>query len=177
MKKENIIILNKCNNHYSKIPLSKSQKEMIMRNSKDIVFEDMSDYKLLGKIEDLDEYITETGLDETRMMSQFKKEKFLKKSDVKSTPSRDSVMDVPEAELFVRYQYEGPQDSKNRDFCAYMMSRYRNEYFRMEDINYMTTHNPNNDFRPYNYWLYAGSYGCRHKWQAYFFSFKDEIGE
>ncbi len=69
----------------------------------------------------------------------------------------------------VRYSYEGPQDDKNRPFCAKLMANDR--YYTREDIQQMSSlfgysvwdyrggfyHNPNtNTTTPY----------CRHKWVA-----------
>ena len=62
----------------------------------------------------------------------------------------------------VRYKYVGPQDSKNRDFCAMMMSA--NRVYRIEDIAEMTSSLANPEFGQYDIFQYRGSYNCRHRW-------------
>ena len=62
----------------------------------------------------------------------------------------------------IRYKYVGPQDNKNRDFCASMMSA--NKVFRFEDIQEMTNVTANPQFGDYDIFQYRGSYNCRHQW-------------
>tara|TARA_Y100000385_G_scaffold288872_1_gene356660 strand:- start:7280 stop:9061 length:1782 start_codon:yes stop_codon:yes gene_type:complete len=63
----------------------------------------------------------------------------------------------------IRYRYTGPQDSKNRDFCAEMLRQGR--VFRREDIDEMTSAMSNPEFGFYSIWEFRGSYNCRHYWQ------------
>lgn len=54
------------------------------------------------------------------------------------------------------FYYSGPQDKRNRPFCAYMMRL--DKVFKRETIDWMT-------FRiGYDVLKYKGSYGCRHSW-------------
>ena len=62
----------------------------------------------------------------------------------------------------IRYKYEGPEDSKNRDFCAKLLKK--NLVFRKEDINRLTIQGENSEFGIYDIFKYKGSYGCRHSW-------------
>lgn len=80
--------------------------------------------------------------------------------DISSSPNESSVEDYAGAR--VRYKYVGPQDSKNRDFCAAMMSASR--VYRIEDIQRMTMEIANPDFGEYDIFTYRGSYNCRHDW-------------
>jgi hypothetical protein len=64
----------------------------------------------------------------------------------------------------VLYRYMGPQDSKNRDFCARMLRA--NLLFRKEDINNMTVKAENKQFGVYDIFKWKGSFNCRHFWQG-----------
>jgi hypothetical protein len=67
----------------------------------------------------------------------------------------------------VLYKYEGPKDSKNRDFCRELLSK--DLLYRIEDINNMSLQGANNEFSSYDIFSYKGSYNCRHRWvQKYF---------
>lgn len=78
-----------------------------------------------------------------------------------SDPNAPSSQDTPDVKF--RYKYIGPQDSKNRTFCAEMMRA--NRVFRVEDINQMSL----TDVNPvgpdgYDIFEWRGSYNCRHRW-------------
>ena len=88
------------------------------------------------------------------------KDKYLKRTVIVAETDEDSIMDF--GSFKVRYYYEGPRDSKNRDFCAYLMSR--NQLFRWEDISHMSEASANDEFGTYDIFKYKGSYGCRHRW-------------
>ena len=82
-----------------------------------------------------------------------------------------SFLDTPNTKY--RYQYDGPVDSKNRDFCKILMTRYtqRGKVFRKEDINNMSFAGVNTGFGPngineYNIFLYRGGNNCRHTWKT-----------
>jgi len=79
---------------------------------------------------------------------------------ITSKPNLPSLQDYGKFEI--RYQYSGPKDSKNRNFCARMMSK--NLIFRKEDINNLTIQGENDEFGIYDIFTYKGSYGCRHHW-------------
>ncbi len=66
-----------------------------------------------------------------------------------------------------RYKYVGPRDSKNRRFCAAMMSA--NKIYRIEDIQEMTDKMSNAEFGYYNIFQYRGSYNCRHQWVVLYY--------
>ena len=96
----------------------------------------------------------------------------IKTSDIKSAGRNfgDSFLDTPTTKL--RYQYDGPVDSKNRDFCRVLMTRYtqQGKVFRKEDINNMSFAGVNTGFGPngideYNIFLYRGGNNCRHEWK------------
>ena len=76
--------------------------------------------------------------------------------------------------IAVRYEYTGPQDGRNRDFCARMMA-LPNRLFRKEDINQMSFSTENKDFGTYSIFKYKGSYGCRHYWKRLLFEKKGVI--
>lgn len=74
-------------------------------------------------------------------------------------PSQDE--DTPNRRY--RYKYVGPQDERNRPFCAEMMKARR--IFRREDIDTMSSMNINEVGPPgYSIFEWRGSYNCRHKW-------------
>jgi len=78
-----------------------------------------------------------------------------------SDPNAPSSQDTPEVKF--RYKYVGPQDEKNRTFCAQMMRA--NRVFRIEDINAMSLANEN-PVGPdgYDMFEWRGSFNCRHRW-------------
>jgi len=102
------------------------------------------------------------------------KDKFnvIKTSDIQAV-GKDlgtSFLDTPTTKI--RYQYDGPVDSKNRDFCRILMERYtrQGKVFRKEDINNMSFAGVNTGFGPngineYNIFLYRGGNNCRHTWK------------
>lgn len=57
------------------------------------------------------------------------------------------------------YYYFGPKDSKNRDFCSYMLRL--DKVFSEEEIQFMS------DMLGYPVLEYAGSYNCRHRWAKF----------
>lgn len=79
---------------------------------------------------------------------------------ITSKPDISSLEDY--GKFQIRYQYTGPRDSKNRNFCARMLSK--NLIFRKEDINKLTIQGENSEFGIYDIFTYKGSYGCRHYW-------------
>ncbi|QDP58512.1 MAG: putative peptidase [Prokaryotic dsDNA virus sp.] len=80
---------------------------------------------------------------------------------ISSKPDLSSLEDY--GKFQIRYIYQGPVDSKNRDFCAKM--RKANLIYRKEDINKLTVQGENSEFGIYDIFTYKGSYGCRHYWQ------------
>ena len=78
-----------------------------------------------------------------------------------SDPNAPSSQDTPDVKF--RYKYVGPQDGKNRTFCAEMMRA--NRVFRIEDIQEMSNRNVN-PVGPdgYDMFEWRGSFNCRHKW-------------
>ena len=81
---------------------------------------------------------------------------------ITSNPNKGSVADF--GSYKVLYQYDGPVDSKNRDFCAKMMEAKL--LFRKEDINSLSVANENKEFGFYDIFKWRGSYNCRHTWKA-----------
>ena len=84
---------------------------------------------------------------------------------ITSTPNDPSQADF--GQVAVRYRYDGPRDSKNRDFCAKVLNL--GLVFRREDINNMSLKGDNTEFGTYDIFRYKGSYNCRHRWQEVFF--------
>lgn len=86
-------------------------------------------------------------------------------NDISSDPEDPSFLD---AGLYkIRYEYRGPKDDKNRDFCSEVLDL--NLIYRKEDIDTMTTNMANPEFGSYSIWDYKGSYGCRHRWHRLVF--------
>jgi len=82
---------------------------------------------------------------------------------------KSSMMDT--SNYKVLYQYTGPEDSKNRKFCAKLinLSKTKGLLYRLEDINNMSLEGANSEFSAYDIFSYKGSYNCRHSWvQKYF---------
>jgi len=76
-------------------------------------------------------------------------------------PNAPSAQDTPDVKF--RYKYVGPQDQKNRTFCAEMMRS--NRVFRIEDVMEMSNRSVN-PVGPdgYDIFLWRGSFNCRHRW-------------
>ena len=76
-------------------------------------------------------------------------------------PNAPSAQDTPDVKF--RYKYVGPQDKKNRTFCAEMMRA--NRVFRIEDVMEMSNRSVN-PVGPdgYDMFLWRGSFNCRHRW-------------
>ena len=114
-------------------------------------------------------------LDKVAVDAPDSKDRFnnVKTSDIKSAGRNfgESFLDTPSTKI--RYQYEGPVDSRNRDFCRILMTRYtqQGKVFRKEDINNMSFAGVNTGFGPngineYNIFLYRGGNNCRHEWKT-----------
>lgn len=86
-------------------------------------------------------------------------------SEISSDPESPSYLD--QGLYKIRYEYRGPRDDKNRDFCAEVLDL--NLIYRKEDIDTMTSEAANPEFGIYSIWDYKGSYGCRHKWHRLVF--------
>lgn len=81
--------------------------------------------------------------------------------DVKGTPETTAI--------YIKYSYEGPQDSRNRDFCAKMLELNRlYSRFEIESISQQLGYSVFD--RRGGFWRHAGTdlttpY-CRHNWQS-----------
>jgi hypothetical protein len=63
----------------------------------------------------------------------------------------------------ILYQYSGPKDGKNRDFCRRVLDL--GMLFRKEDVSKLTITGANSEeFGYYDIFEYKGSFGCRHRW-------------
>lgn len=82
-------------------------------------------------------------------------------TNIISNPNSNSDEDTTRRRI--RYKYVGPEDEKNRPFCADMMSARR--VFRREDIDEMSMQSVN-PVGPigYDIFRWRGSFNCRHKW-------------
>ena len=89
-----------------------------------------------------------------------------------ATPNKPSTADF--GQLSVRYSYTGPQDSKNRKFCAQLMKL--NKIFRREDINNLSIKGANQEFGIYDIFRYKGSYNCRHFFTERFYKRESILG-
>ena len=92
-------------------------------------------------------------------------------ASITSTPNKPSQADF--GNIAVRYRYTGPQDSRNRDFCARLMRL--NKVFRKEDINNLSIVGANEEFGIYDIFRYKGSYNCRHYWEEVFYKRENPI--
>ena len=130
-------------------------------------FDSMSDAKQDAIISALDN----VGINEEDMASagyiEVNKDAFYNEvfAAITATPNKPSVADF--GNLAVRYKYTGPQDSRNRDFCARLMKL--NKIFRREDINSLSISGTNQEFGIYDIFRYKGSYNCRHYWKEVFY--------
>ena len=89
-----------------------------------------------------------------------------------ATPNKPSTADF--GQISVRYQYDGPQDDKNRKFCARLMKL--NKVFRREDINSLSIQGTNEEFGIYDIFRYKGSYNCRHRFIEKFYKRESLLG-
>ena len=76
---------------------------------------------------------------------------------------------APPTQIFVKYSYEGPQDAKNRPFCAKMMEL--NRLYSRADIEKISARLGYSVFdRRGGFWTRKGTNDttpyCRHKWQS-----------
>lgn len=145
--------------------LSEENKQEIKDQLIEVITEDMERYEVIRIIKNLKPYLGPDGPDEEKMLKQ----NFLNTAGINPEPEEPSFLD---SDVVVRYKFEGPFDSKNRDFCHYMLANYRTSYFRREDISQMSFSAANNEFGLYSIWEYKGSFGCRHSWSAYVFRVK-----
>jgi len=101
------------------------------------------------------------------------KDSFIKEAfaTITSSPNKPSQADF--GNLAVRYRYQGPQDSRNRDFCARVLKL--NKVYRREDINSLSIEGVNEEFGIYDIFRYKGSYNCRHYWQEVFYKKESTI--
>lgn len=76
--------------------------------------------------------------------------------------TKDEPSSIDQGLFKFRYQYKGPRDDKNRNFCREVLGL--NLIYRKEDIDKMSLEGANLEFGIYNIFTYKGSYGCRHKW-------------
>ena len=90
---------------------------------------------------------------------------------IKSTPDDSSIADF--GQIAVRYRYDGPRDSRNRDFCGKVMDMAL--VYRREDINNLSVMGANEEFGIYDVFRYKGSYNCRHRWQEVFYKRDSDI--
>lgn len=102
------------------------------------------------------------------------------KLSIQADGDGESILDVNDGNKgrwLVRYRYSGPQDAKNRTFCANLLAFQGTDIvFRKEDINQMSFSTSNPEFGTYSIFRYKGSYGCRHKWKRTIFynDFEDD---
>ena len=123
-------------------------------------------------------YLSECGMKQPEHWKLATEEEYLsdQKTELTTDPTeRSSVNDFMKSDgsgmWYVRYKYSGPQDDKNRSFCAEILSLDR--IYTEEEIK-NGLFNP--EFGNYSIWDYKGSYGCRHVWERliFFEDFEDD---
>lgn len=81
----------------------------------------------------------------------------------RSSANPDGYTNDTSGNYKILYEYKGPKDSKNRDFCRRLLDL--NMLFRKEDIQRMSITGANSEeFGYYDIFQYKGSFGCRHRW-------------
>jgi len=81
----------------------------------------------------------------------------------KASANPDATTSDVNGDYKILYEYKGPKDSKNRDFCRRLLDL--NMMFRKEDIERMSVTGANSEeFGYYDIFTYKGSFGCRHRW-------------
>ena len=128
--------------------------------------EDIGESKeILKRSKIISEKKVNDGSDYLEIMRKMNGE-FIKRSAIKPKENQSSFLDfgAGDTRTRVRFYYEGPTDSKNRDFCSIMMRQYSDKLFRFEDIMYMTSNEANDEFGYYDIFTKKGSYNCRHFW-------------
>jgi hypothetical protein len=111
--------------------------------------------KLLERLDEVGESLTQLKKDGWVIMND--EQQFA----ISSKPDQPSIEDY--GKFRIRYQYRGPKDNRNRDFCRRLLDK--DLVFRKEDINRMTVTGENSQFGIYDIFTYKGSYGCRHWWE------------
>jgi hypothetical protein len=86
-------------------------------------------------------------------------------AQITADPNKPSIADF--GNMAVRYRYTGPQDNRNRRFCARVMRL--GKIFRIEDINSLSVKIANDEFGVYDIFRYKGSYNCRHYFSEIFY--------
>lgn len=124
------------------------------------------------------EYLESVGCVKPDHWKEVTEEEYLNAKNVNLTTdptSRDSYNDYPDpnggGQWLVRYKYDGPQDFKNRSFCAQILA-FDRLYTEEEIKNGLS----NPEFGNYSIFDYKGSYGCRHRWKRSIFyeDFEDD---
>ena len=124
------------------------------------------------------DYLSKAGQVKPDHWIEVSEEDYLQAKEVHLTndpTARESFNDVSKGDgtgqWLVRYKYNGPEDSKNRTFCARILSLGR--IYTDEEIKNGLS---NPQFGNYSIWDYKGSYGCRHTWkrQIYFEDYEDD---
>lgn len=117
------------------------------------------------------DYLDTVGMEQPAHWVEVSEEEYLQAKEVHLTTdptARESFNDVSKGDgtgqWLVRYKYQGPEDSKNRSFCARILAK--NRIYTEEEIKNGLS---NPEFGSYSIWDYKGSYGCRHKWKRMIF--------
>lgn len=122
-------------------------------------------------------YLESCGIEKPKHWVEVTEEEYLSAKELHLTTdptSRESYNDFQKkdggGQWLVRYKYSGPSDSKNRSFCAKILSLGR--IYTEEEISNGLS---NPEFGNYSIFDYKGSYGCRHVWkrQIYFEDYED----
>lgn len=117
------------------------------------------------------EYLAGVGIEKPLHWKEVTEEEYLSAKEVNLTTdptARESFNDFPNKEgtgqWLVRYEYQGPRDSRNRSFCSEMLGLGR--IYTEEEIKNGLS---NPEFGSYSIFDYKGSYGCRHVWKRMIF--------
>jgi hypothetical protein len=117
------------------------------------------------------DYLATVGIVKPSHWKEVTEEEYLSAREINLTTdptSRESYNDFPNkdgsGQWLVRYEYKGPKDNRNRNFCSDMLSLGR--IYTEEEIKNGLS---NSEFGNYSIFDYKGSYGCRHVWKRMIF--------
>jgi len=117
------------------------------------------------------EHLSNCGIERPKHWKEVTDEQYFEAKGVKLTTdptAQESFNDFQDpkggGQWLVRYSYDGPEDEKNRTFCAQIIGL--NRIYTEEEIKNGLS---NPEFGNYSIFDYKGSYGCRHRWKRNIF--------
>lgn len=147
----------------------KTAFEELTQEDKDSLSQEFNYYDDLPSnvLERLLEKLGELGIPKSKLIDEGYE--FYEEPQTFGLPSKSSANpDGPTSDVNgnnkILYEYTGPKDSKNRDFCRKLLDL--DLLFRKEDIQKMSITGANSEeFGYYDIFSYKGSFGCRHNWR------------